>query len=43
MFAVAKFASEQISPLVDEMDKSSTMDKNLLQSMFDYGVGESCD
>ncbi|XP_028390952.1 short/branched chain specific acyl-CoA dehydrogenase, mitochondrial-like [Dendronephthya gigantea] len=35
---VAKFAAEQISPLVAEMDQNGEMDKDLIQAMFDQGL-----
>ena len=35
---VAKFAAEQISPLVSEMDRKGEMDKDLIKAMFDQGL-----
>lgn len=35
---VAKFAAEQISPFVSEMDRNGEMNKNLIQAMFDQGL-----
>lgn len=35
---VAKFAQEEIKPLVSEMDRNSVMDKSIIQKLFDLGL-----
>lgn len=37
-FSVAKFASEQIAPLVSKMDTESYIDEKVYKGMFENGV-----
>jgi short-chain 2-methylacyl-CoA dehydrogenase len=36
--AVAKFAQEQIAPLVKEMEANGKLDENLLKGLFENGL-----
>ena len=35
---VARFANERVKPLVQEMDRDSQMNKDIIRGMFDQGV-----
>lgn len=38
---VKKYAQERIAPFVSKMDENSTMDEEVIKSLFEQGVSES--